>query len=67
MALIENIVDGHGEVLEWQDDLVVQVPSPNPIVRLIIVYEHFDDSLCTIKVSMSTDAVSSAATIRSLS
>ena len=43
MALMENIADGHDEeVLEWQDDLVVRVPSPDPMVRLIIVYERFD-------------------------
>ena len=49
MALMENIADGHDEeVLEWQDDLhvLVRVPSPDPMVRLIIIYGMI--SLCTI-------------------
>ena len=38
-----NIADGHDEkVLEGQDDLVVQVSSPDPMVRQIIVSECFD-------------------------
>ena len=41
---MESIADGHDEeVLEWQDDLVVRVPSPDPMVRLIIIYEPYDD------------------------
>ena len=51
MALMENIADGHDEeVLEWQDDLVVRVPSPDPMVRLVNVLMV---SVYTIKVSIA--------------
>ena len=43
VALMENTADGHDEaVLEWQDDLLLRVPSPDPMARVTIFYERFD-------------------------